>query len=137
MVREIKFEELNELLKLYLYLHEKNIPEDNDYLKNTWNEIMNDKNHHIIVNEVDNKIVSSCVLIIIPNLPQNKIYLLVIIYIKHFLGIASGLCKHLPKLVDYCDYCNDGDYTHCSSHSGRKCECCICFFTKADDKSLY
>lgn len=71
MVREIKFEELNELLKLYLYLHEKNIPEDNDHLKNTWNEIMNDKNYHIIVNEIDNKIVSSCVLIIIPNLTRN------------------------------------------------------------------
>ena len=71
MVREIKFDELNELLKLYLYLHEKNIPEENDHLKNTWDTIMNDKYHHIIVNVIDDKIVSSCVLVIIPNLTRN------------------------------------------------------------------
>ena len=42
-----------------------------EQLKNTWETIMKDKNHHIIVNEVDNKIVSSCVCVIIPNLTRN------------------------------------------------------------------
>jgi GNAT superfamily N-acetyltransferase len=32
---------------------------------------MDDPNHHIIVNEVDGKIVSSCVCVIIPNLTRN------------------------------------------------------------------
>lgn len=32
---------------------------------------MSDKNHHIIVNEIDGKIVSSCVCVIIPNLTRN------------------------------------------------------------------
>ncbi len=71
MVREIAENELNELLNLYLNLHEKSVPEMTVHLKKTWETIMKDENHHIIVNEVDNKIVSSCVCVIIPNLTRN------------------------------------------------------------------
>ncbi len=71
MVREIKEDELNELLQLYLFLHEEAVPEMTEHLKNTWNTIIEDKNHHIIVNEVNGKIVSSCVCVIIPNLTRN------------------------------------------------------------------
>ena len=71
MVREIFENELEQLLQLYLYLHEKSVPEITEHLKNTWNTIIQDKNHHIIVNEVDGKIVSSCVCVIIPNLTRN------------------------------------------------------------------
>ena len=71
MVREIFENELEQLLQLYLYLHEKSVPEMTEHLKNTWNTIFQDKNHHIIVNEVDGKIVSSCVCVIIPNLTRN------------------------------------------------------------------
>lgn len=70
MVREIRADELNELLMLYLNLHENRVPEMTQHLKNTWDEIVNDNNHHIIVNEVDGKIVSSCVCVIIPNLTR-------------------------------------------------------------------
>ncbi len=70
MVREIKFDELNSLLELYLYLHESSIPKETEHLKETWNDIMNDSNHHIIVNEIDGKVVSSCVCVIIPNLTR-------------------------------------------------------------------
>ncbi len=71
MVREVRKNELNELLKLYLFLHEKSVPEMTEHLKSTWNTILNDKNHHIIVKEIDGKIVSSCVCVIIPNLTRN------------------------------------------------------------------
>lgn len=71
MVREIRENELNNLLELYLDLHEKEIPDMSDNLANTWNTIINDENHHIIVNEVDGKIVSSCVCVVIPNLTRN------------------------------------------------------------------
>ena len=67
MVREIYENELSKLLNLYLYLHEKSVPERTEHLKTTWETIIKDKNHHIIVNEADNKIVSSCVCVIIPN----------------------------------------------------------------------
>ncbi len=71
MVREIYSSELNELLELYLHLHEKAMPDITEHLNNIWDTITQDKNHHIIVNEVDNKIVSSCVCVIIPNLTRN------------------------------------------------------------------
>lgn len=71
MVREIKKNELNKLLELYLYLHEDSIPEMTEHLSQTWYTIINDENHHIIVNEIDGEIVSSCVCVIIPNLTRN------------------------------------------------------------------
>lgn len=71
MVREIFENELDQLLQLYLYLHETSVPEMTEHLKKTWNTIIQDNNHHIIVNEIDGKIVSSCVCVIIPNLTRS------------------------------------------------------------------
>ena len=71
MVREIRENELHELLELYLFLHEETVPENTEYLMNTWKGIISDKNHHIIVKVIGEKIVSSCVCVIIPNLTRN------------------------------------------------------------------
>lgn len=71
MVREIDETELNALLELYLHLHEKSIPEMTEHLKKTWEQIIQDENHHIIVKILGDKIVSSCVCVIIPNLTRN------------------------------------------------------------------
>ena len=71
MIREANKNDLKELLELYLYLHEDSIPNQDEHLENTWKQIMEDKNHHLIVNEIDGKIVSSCVCVIIPNLTRN------------------------------------------------------------------
>ena len=61
-VRDIKDNELSELLALYTHLHELDLPENNGHLQNTW---------AAIVCEVDGKLVSSCVCVIIPNLTRN------------------------------------------------------------------
>ncbi len=71
MIREARKEDLDALLKLYLFLHEDSIPELNAHLEKTWNQIIVDPNHHLIVNEIDGQIVSSCVCVIIPNLTRN------------------------------------------------------------------
>lgn len=71
MIREANKNDLKELLELYLYLHEDSIQNQDEHLENTWKQIMEDKNHHLIVNEIDGKIVSSCVCVIIPNLTRN------------------------------------------------------------------
>ena len=71
MVREAKREDLDSLLKLYLFLHEERIPDHDRHLTETWEQILGDRNHHLIVNEVGGQIVSSCVCVIIPNLTRN------------------------------------------------------------------
>ena len=71
MIREAKKEDLEAVLELYLHLHEDSIPETDEHLVKTWDQIIEDKNHHLIVNEVGGKIVSSCVCVVIPNLTRN------------------------------------------------------------------
>ena len=65
MIREIHENELKGLLELYLHLHESTVPEMTEQLNRTWSTIVQDRNHHIVIKVVDNKIVSSCVCVII------------------------------------------------------------------------
>lgn len=71
MIREANKNDLDEILSLYLYLHEDSIPEDSEQLRRTWDSIISDEAHHLIVCEADGNIVSSCVCVIIPNLTRN------------------------------------------------------------------
>lgn len=71
MVREALREDLHQVLELYLCLHEEAIPQESEHLTRTWEQIIQDENHHLIVNEMDGRIVSSCVCVIIPNLTRN------------------------------------------------------------------
>lgn len=71
MVREAMKDDLDALLELYLFLHEETIPKYDEHLKRTWKQIIEDTNHHLLVNEVEGKIVSSCICVIIPNLTRN------------------------------------------------------------------
>lgn len=70
MLREANNNDLKEILELYLFLHETDVPEESEHLEKTWDEIITDSNHHLIVCEIDGKIVSSCVCVIIPNLTR-------------------------------------------------------------------
>ena len=72
MIREITENDLDGLLKLYMQLHNNPIPEKTAELLQIWNEIFQDKNHHVIVAEENGEIVSSCVCVIIPNLTHNQ-----------------------------------------------------------------
>ena len=70
MVREADKKDLDAILELYLFLHEDSIPAHDDHLAKIWDQIIDDPNHHLIVNEIDGKIISSCVCVIIPNLTR-------------------------------------------------------------------
>lgn len=72
MIREIQNSDYEGLMKLYMQLHDNSFPKQDDTIINLWNTILEDKNHHIIVAEEDNKIVSSCVCVIIPNLTHHQ-----------------------------------------------------------------
>lgn len=42
MVREANKDDIDEILQLYLYLHEDRVPENSEYLRNTWDSIISD-----------------------------------------------------------------------------------------------
>ena len=67
MIREITSEDYEQLMSLYLHLHETEVPPF-ERSRDVWEHILSDKNYHIIVAEEDEMIVSSCTCIIIPNL---------------------------------------------------------------------
>ncbi len=71
MVREARREDLDAILELYLSLHETSVPEHSVHLASVWEQILRDENHHLIVNDIDGEIVSSCVCVVIPNLTRN------------------------------------------------------------------
>lgn len=105
MVREIYESELHYLLELYLYLHEDSIPEMTEHLKKTWQTIISDKNHHIVVNEIDGKIVSSCVCVVIPNLTRNiRPYAFIENVVTHFdyrgKGYATGCLNYSKEIAE-------------------------------------
>jgi len=71
MIREAIQSDLRQVLELYLFLHETSVPEESEHLRKTWDSIINDENHHLIVCEIDGRLVASCVCVIIPNLTRN------------------------------------------------------------------
>ena len=104
MIREAVSSDLQALLKLYLFLHEKSIPSDTEHLTNTWNSIINNSNHHIIINEINGEIVSSCVCVIIPNLTRNvRPYAFIENMVTHedyrYRGLAKECLKYAKDIA--------------------------------------
>lgn len=69
MIREINNGDYGQLMELYLHLHETDIS-DYEAASGTWEKILADENYHIIVAEEDGKIVSSCTVVVVPNLTR-------------------------------------------------------------------
>ncbi|MBE6936530.1 MAG: GNAT family N-acetyltransferase [Ruminococcaceae bacterium] len=104
MVREIQPDELEELLSLYLHLHENTVPEMSNHLRDTWDRILSDPNHHIIVYEEDGRLVSSCVSLIIPNLTRGvRPYALIENVVTHAAyrgrGYATACLNYAKELA--------------------------------------
>lgn len=72
MITEINESELSSLLELYTELGDNDIPKKDESLKFIWESIISNKNYHIVVAKENNKIVSTCTVIIIPNLTHNQ-----------------------------------------------------------------
>lgn len=107
-IREAVEKDMHALLKLYTQLHDNTMPEINEALQKLWATIISDKNHHIIVAEEDGQIVSSCVLIVIPNLTCNqRPYALVenVITANSYRGrgFASACLEHAKQIAQQND----------------------------------
>ncbi|MCL6612592.1 MAG: GNAT family N-acetyltransferase [Peptococcaceae bacterium] len=64
--------DLKALLMLYTQLNENKMPDFDEKLCSLWDSILSDNNYYIIVGKIDNAIISSCTLIIVPNLTHNQ-----------------------------------------------------------------
>lgn len=135
MVREIYENELSALLELYTHLHESSAPEDCEQLRNTWNTIISDKNHHIIVCEVNGRIVSSCVCVIIPNLTRNiRSYAIIENVVTHtdFRGKGYATqCLDYAKKIAKIENCYKMMLL-----TGAKDEKTLCFYKNAGYNSV-
>jgi len=72
IIREVKTEDFGALMELYLHLHEQGLPAEDDKTRTLWTRIVEDKDYHILVAELDGAIVSSCTCVIIPNLTAKQ-----------------------------------------------------------------
>lgn len=69
MIREINENDYEGLMSLYLHLHETEIP-PYEMAKSVFEKILADEKYHIIVAEENGMIVSSCTVVIVPNLTR-------------------------------------------------------------------
>ncbi len=72
MICEAETKDLEALLSLYTQLHNNVMPVIDESIYGIWQGVMKDSNHHIIVVKEDGHIISSCVLILVPNLTHNQ-----------------------------------------------------------------
>jgi len=70
-IREAEASDLSKLLQLYEHLHadDAGLP-DRAKLESIWNEILQNPMLHCIISELGDTIVSSCILVIVPNLTR-------------------------------------------------------------------
>lgn len=104
MIHEVAEADLEALLALYTQLHGERLPEDSPSLRALWRRIMDDPGHHIIVAEEDGVIVSSCVIVVVPNLTHGqRPYALVENVVTHAdyrrKGLASACLDYAKEIA--------------------------------------
>ena len=110
MIREITESDYTQLMELYTHLHEKSIPEFEGRAAEYWSRINSDPDYHIIVAEIDGKIVASCSCIIIPNMTHGA---------KPYAFVEN--------VVTHADYRKRGLATECLDRSKQIAEQCGCY----------
>ncbi|HOU16074.1 MAG TPA: GNAT family N-acetyltransferase [Anaerolineae bacterium] len=99
-VRQIRPNELPEVLKLYEHLHAEDEPlPDAATVTQVWNELCADPKLHCLIATVDDTPVASCILAVIPNLTRGaRPYGLIENVVTHAgyrrQGIGTALLRH-------------------------------------------
>lgn len=70
-IREVFPSDLDELLDLYTHLHETDVPPDTAARAALWERLLKDPCYHIIVAEAEGRLLSSCTLVVVPNLTRD------------------------------------------------------------------
>lgn len=101
-IREAEHADLAGLLHLYTHLHDQ--PPPDSAPDSLWNRILRDDHHHILVAVRGNAILSSCVLLIVPNLTHGqRPYALVENVITHpehrGNGYATRVLDHAKRIA--------------------------------------
>ena len=71
-IREAQMHDLPGLLALYAQLHDKPAPEPDATILRLWQDILQARDQHILVAEADGRLVSTCTLIVVPNLTHDQ-----------------------------------------------------------------
>ena len=104
-IREIEENDLLQLLFLYTFLHDNPVPELDDGVVSLWHDINSDKNHHVIIGIVDDIIISSCVIVVVPNLTRGqRPYALIENVVTHpdhrNKGYATQILDYAKEIAD-------------------------------------
>lgn len=108
-IREAAENDLEPLLNLYTQLHDNPMPEINEALMLIWKRILNNADYHVIIGTIDGVIISSCVLLVVPNLTRGqRPYALienVVTDEKHRgQGYATAVLNH-ARSIAVCENC--------------------------------
>jgi len=137
-LREALKEDLVGLLQLYTQLHNNSMPPIVSEINDLWNSMLTDRNYHIIVGVINNMVISSCTIVIIPNLTHNqKPYALIENVISHENYRGKG---YATSVLEYAkDIAVKNDCYKIMLLTGSKKESTLNFYRKAgynsDDKT--
>ena len=138
--REAQKSDLPALLELYTHLTDRPLLEINDNFTAAWEEILADKNHRVLLIEVDGGAVATCVVLIVPNLTWNaRPYAIVENVVTHPTARKKGYGKAVL------DYAKDIAIAHncykISLMTGRKDDATLRFYENCgynrEDKTAY
>jgi GNAT superfamily N-acetyltransferase len=103
--RLVRADEIEALLELYTHLNPTDAPRpDEAALRQVWDEFLADPKVRCLVGEVDNRLVTSCTLVIIPNLTRGtRPYGLIENVVTHAAyrqkGLGTRLLHHALQLA--------------------------------------
>lgn len=104
IIREADKPDLDGLLELYLHLHESEKPPATEELLSLWDEIVQNHDYHLIIGEIDGKLVSSVTLVVIKNLTRGvRPYAIIENVVTHkdyrCRGYAQALMKRAEEIA--------------------------------------
>lgn len=129
-IREAREEDLTGLLELYTQLHDNPMPIQNDKLISLWRTILANPDHHVVLGLEEDRIISSCVIMVIQNLTHGqRPYALIENVITHEAYRNRG---YATRLLDYAKElaCKENCYK-IMLLTGSKKESTLDFYKKA------